>query len=367
MGSVGELSKVYSQMTCLQLARIGTHDILWSVNKLARAVTTWTKACDKRLARLISCIHQTCQYRPCCQLGHTAQRCRVGLFQDSDFAGYLQDSKSTSRGFLCIFGRQTFVPMSWMRKKTTSVSHGSTEAEVISLDAGLRMARIPELDLWDLVTEVFHSSPNQINKTKDRKSQGNLSQNIQLRMKNQTPTKHINLDLNNVHHVSSNARSSRFGAMLYVFEDNETMIKMIIKGRSPTMRHVSRIHRVVLDWLFERNNLDPKIQIRFFDTKHQLADILTEGHFPRDEWNILLNLFNISHFSSLCCALNFSLNSCPKTMAKRIQEKKRRRQGCCKIKADHESDFNCLDKFLIREPSRFVENPGDTQSIYRKT
>ena len=184
------------------------------------------------------------------------------------------------------------------------------------------MARIPELDLWDLVTEVFHSSPNQINKTKDHKSQGNLSQNIQRRMKNQTPTKHINLDLKNVHHVSSNARSSRFGAMLYVFEDNETMIKMIIKGRSPTMRHVSRIHRVALDWLFERNNLDPKIQIRFFDTKHQLADILTEGHFPRDEWNILLNLFNISHFSSLCCALNFSLNSCPKTMAKRIQEKK---------------------------------------------
>ena len=29
-------------------------DNLWSVNKLARAVTQWTKACDKRLARLIS-------------------------------------------------------------------------------------------------------------------------------------------------------------------------------------------------------------------------------------------------------------------------------------------------------------------------
>ena len=29
-------------------------DILWSVNKLARSVTKWTQACDKRLARLIS-------------------------------------------------------------------------------------------------------------------------------------------------------------------------------------------------------------------------------------------------------------------------------------------------------------------------
>ena len=47
-------------LKCLYLARIGGPDILWSVNKLARAVTKWTKACDKRLARLISYIHHTC-------------------------------------------------------------------------------------------------------------------------------------------------------------------------------------------------------------------------------------------------------------------------------------------------------------------
>ena len=32
---------------------------LWSVNKLARAVTKWTGACDRRLALLISYIHHT--------------------------------------------------------------------------------------------------------------------------------------------------------------------------------------------------------------------------------------------------------------------------------------------------------------------
>ena len=62
--------------------------------------------------------------------------------------------------------------------------------------------------------------------------------------------------------------------MLYVFEDNEAVIKMIIKGRSPTMRHVARTHRVDLDWLFDRINMDPRIQIRYIDTKHQIADIL---------------------------------------------------------------------------------------------
>ena len=59
--SVEELSDVCSQIVliCLSLARIGRPDILWSVNKLARAITKWTRACDKRLARLISYIHFT--------------------------------------------------------------------------------------------------------------------------------------------------------------------------------------------------------------------------------------------------------------------------------------------------------------------
>ena len=88
------------------------------------------------------------------------------------------------------------------------------------------------------------------------------------------------------------------------------------------MRHVSRTHRVALDWLFDKINLDPKIQMRYIDTKQQLADILTKGNFTRDEWNNLLHLFNISHFSSTCCAKNSRLTSCPKKMAKRVQEQK---------------------------------------------
>ena len=53
---------------------------------------------------------------------------------------------------------------------------------------------------------------------------------------------------------------------------------------------------------FDRINLDPKIQIKYIDTKNQLADILTKGNFTRDEWNHLLCLFNISHFSSTNCS-----------------------------------------------------------------
>ena len=89
--SVGELSQVCSQIVlkCSHLARTGRPDILWSVNKLARSITKWIEACDKRSARLISFIHHTCEFRQHCHVGNTAQQCRIGLFQNYDFVGDL--------------------------------------------------------------------------------------------------------------------------------------------------------------------------------------------------------------------------------------------------------------------------------------
>ena len=70
-------------------------------------------------------------------------------------------------------------------------------------------------------------------------------------------------DLDNVDFIPSNVNSSHQEALLFVFEDNEAVIKMILKGRSPTKRRVSRTHRVALDWLIDRINLDPRIQIKY--------------------------------------------------------------------------------------------------------
>ena len=116
---------------------------------------------DKRLNRLISYTHHTSEYKQYCHVGNTAKQCRLGLFQDSDFAGDLEDSKSTSGGTLCVLGSHTFVPKSWMCKKQTAVSHSSTESEIISLDEGLRLDGITALDLWDLTVAVLgNTHPN---------------------------------------------------------------------------------------------------------------------------------------------------------------------------------------------------------------
>ena len=132
------------------------------------------------------------------------------------------------------------------------------ESAIISLDAGLRLDGIPALDLWDRIVAVLHGNTYQTNQER--------------RDPHKSPTRkkiHGTIDdLDNVDFISSNVNSSRQEALLYIFEDNEAVIKMIIKGRSLTMRHVSRTHRVALDWLFDRINLDPKIQIIYIDTKN---------------------------------------------------------------------------------------------------
>ena len=141
----------------------------------------------------------------------------------------------------------TFVPTSWMCKKQTSVPHSSTESEIISLDTGLRLDGLPALELWDLIVSVFGSMTQTTERTgrpvvNERSQKSHGKTNV----------------LNKIDCVPSIVQSSRQEALLYVFEDNEAVIKMIITGRSPAMRHVSRTHRVALDWLFDRINLDPK-------------------------------------------------------------------------------------------------------------
>ena len=174
-----------------------------------------------------------------------------------------------------------------MCKKQTAVSHSETESEIISLDTGLRLDGFPALELWVLIVSVFGN----VSRVSDRSEQPD--NDVHKRHKAQ---KKIDV-MEDIDSVPSNVQSARQEALLHVFEDNEAVIKMIIKGRSPTMRHVSRTHGVALDWLFDRINLDSKIQIKYIDTKNQLADILTKGNFTLDEWNHLLS-FIMSHFSS---------------------------------------------------------------------
>ena len=232
-------------------------------------------------------------------------------FQDSDFAEDLEVSKSTSGGTLCTFGSHTFVLVSWVCKKQTSVSHSSTEPQIVSFDAGLRMDGIPALDLWDLVIDVLHSNPNQKEKFKKEREDPSYCKASEKQVKSQcnTQVSQKHTALWNVDFVSSNVNYFHKRATLYIFEDSEAVIKMIIEGGSPTLRHVSRTEQSCA-WLVCLTELIQTINCR--------AGMLTPGINSQTLW--LKDTSHVMNGTTFCvCSISgFSAGqSCSEAMVKR--------------------------------------------------
>ena len=229
-------------LKCLYLARIGRPDILWSVNKLA--------ACDRRLARLISYIHHTNDFR------------RVVVWE----------TRHSIADWVCI-KTQTLLEIVRTRNQPQGESFVFSEAEQLFQSVGcsrnkllsrtapqslrwLRMDGLPALDLWDMLIEVLHSTNN--NAQPKHTSHQETGAVLDFKYETQHVKRRQKVEhLSEVDYVPTNTHSSQSESQLYNFEDNEAVIKMIIEGRSPTMRHVSRTHRVALVWLFDRINLHP--------------------------------------------------------------------------------------------------------------
>ena len=90
--------------------------------------------------------------------------------------------------------------------------------------------RHPSLDLRDLDVYVMHSSPT---------PKCEMSPKTQTKLK---PSTLKEICLREIDHVDPNRKLSHHGVRRTPLGDNEAVIKQIIKGRSPMMRHVSRTH-----------------------------------------------------------------------------------------------------------------------------
>ena len=233
-------------------------------------------ACDKRLHRLISYIHNTQDWVLTSMVGDKPEDCKIAAFCDASFVAELRDSKSSTGGYVSIVGPRTFVPIIWPCKKQGATSHSSTEAEVISMEAVMRCEAIPALILWELVIEVM--APNGKQAQKSNPSMG--------KFKMEGMVLDIDSNLTTLDKPLGRAK-------LAVLEDNDAVIKMTVKGRTPAMRHIQRTHRVDIDWLFERFQSDPGIYIRYVNAKQQVADLLTKGTFTAIQWNVLCDLAQV--------------------------------------------------------------------------
>ena len=137
----GKLGPVAARIVlkALYLATNGRPDICFAVNVLARKVHKWTQSDDIKLHRLICYLQFTKDYVHTSFVGDSPKDLYIAQFCDAGFAGDLLDSKSTSGMFLALVGPNTFAPLTWFCKKQDAVSHSTTEAEIIAMDAALRM------------------------------------------------------------------------------------------------------------------------------------------------------------------------------------------------------------------------------------
>ena len=82
-------------------------------------------------------------------------------------------------------------------------------------------------------------------------------------------------------------------------------------------------------------------------TKNQLADLLTKGNFTREEWNHLLCLFKISHFSSA---------ECLEVMSKRTQED----AGEERVRAKSKPMMNLVSRCSERNPDVLASTASES-------
>ena len=223
-------------------------------------------------SKLVSYLHHTQDFSQQCWVGDPLDKCLLAAYADSSYADGQQKSNSTSGVYLVLLGPRTFVPLAWLCKKQGTISTSSIEAEVVALDTAMRLEALPLLNLLDLAISVLNPSRH--------KGKGSTHTKLPV-------PRSFEEELTNCDFVPATFQVSTNGIKLVLLEDNNAVIQMIVKGRSPNMRHVPRTHRIGLDWLFERIMSDPAIRIKSIPTSMQLADIFTKGSFNGVTWRSL--------------------------------------------------------------------------------
>ena len=154
------------------------------------------------------------------------------LYVDADFAGGVEDARSTSGGLLVLAGPNTWFPLGWVCKRQSATAHSTTESECVSLAYSLFGEGLPMMDLLDILFD----------------------------------------------------RPVR----LVIKEDNQATIPIVKRGFSLKLRHVLRTHKVNLGSISDVLAQD-NVEIEYVESPKQAADIFTKALQPH-AWPNALSL-----------------------------------------------------------------------------
>ena len=118
-------------------ARLPRPDLMKTRSDLTGRITTWSRAEDRKLFRLMSYLKGTASYVLEGYIRDDPRALRLNLYTDADHASGVDDVKSTCGMFLALEGPNSFWPLCWGSKRQGATARSTCEAEMISLDAGI--------------------------------------------------------------------------------------------------------------------------------------------------------------------------------------------------------------------------------------
>jgi len=231
-------------MTLLYSVRLARFDMFKALNFLAKRITRWDEKCDRRLHRLMCYVQTTVDYQMVGWMGDNPDELTPHLFCDADFAGCPYTLKSTTGGHMDLQGPNSRFPWSAGSNQQTSTAQSTPEAELNSLNAGMRLRGEPAIDIWGVLLKRYHQDdPN-------------------------------------------------WKLVINVHEDNTTAIIGARTGKNPTMKTLERGHGVSIAWINERI-ISEEYNLIHTGTKYMTADIYTKGFVNKVLWDRLRKLINV--------------------------------------------------------------------------
>jgi hypothetical protein len=179
-------------------------------------------------------------------VGDNIDEIKPHLYADADFAGCHVTQRSTSGGHLVIEGPNTRIPIIGRSVRQGCISTSTPEAEIVAAFQAYKNILLPTYDMWDALLP------------------------------------------------------SGYRAVFH--EDNQACIRVIKSGRNPTMKHLGRVHRVSIGWLYERlGNEETRDPCDFEDTgtDFMAADIYTKAFTDPDKWAHALRLINLTETQNI--------------------------------------------------------------------
>ena len=107
-------------MKIIYLARCRRFDLLHPVSLLAREVTEWNRACDKRLHRLVCDLNSTRTRNLEAFVGDEPCDCTMIVYADTSYADDSNNSRSTSASSIALVGPNTSAPITAICNKSDS-------------------------------------------------------------------------------------------------------------------------------------------------------------------------------------------------------------------------------------------------------